>query len=157
MHSNCGIVRDLQNTSQFFSSFISVIEFSSASTDNTIATDNLLVEISSNILTSLPNNFDIEMATKKYPILYNESMNTVLIQEMERFNVLLSIIRKSLQDLINAIKGVIVMTPELETVALSLSLSRYPVIWSNFSYPSLMSLGGYITNLIDRINFLQVR
>lgn len=96
------------------------------------------------------------MATTKYPIMHNESMNTVLIQEMERFNVLLSIIRKSLQNLIKAIKGVIIMTPELETVALSLSVGKYPVLWSKFSYPSLMSLGGYITNFIDRLNFLQV-
>lgn len=49
------------------------------------------------------------------------------------------------------------MTPELETVALSLSVAKYPVFWSKFSYPSLKSLGGYITNFIERLNFLQVR
>jgi dynein heavy chain len=138
-----------------FDSYILIAE-SSGGSDDPDATENLLIAIASNILEKLPKNFDIEMATEKYPVLYTESMNTVLVQEMERFNILLSIIRKSLQDLIKAIKGAIVMTSELETMAISLSVAKYPAFWSKFSYPSLKSLGGYITNFIERLDFLQV-
>lgn len=152
---NSGITRDLQATMQLFNSFISVVE-SNGSTDDSDMTDNKLTEISSDILAILPNNFDVEMAITKYPEKYTESMNSVLIQEMERFNALLSVIRKSLEDLIKAIKGVIVMTPELETMVLSLSMAKYPVLWLKVSYPSLKSLSGYINDLIERLNFLQV-
>jgi len=153
---NAGITRDLQSTSLLFDSMLLVMEFSGG-TDDSDTAENLLIGIASDILSKLPKNFDVEIASIKYPVMYNESMNTVLVQEMERFNILLSVIRKSLQDLIKAIRGAIVMTPELETVALSLSVAKYPIFWSKFSYPSLKSLGGYITNFVERLNFLQVR
>jgi len=155
LHTNSGIIRDLQTTTLLFNSFIAVME-TSGGIDDSDTMEKTLIATVSDILTKLPNNFDVEATTTKYPVMYAESMNAVLIQEMERFNVLLSVIRKSLQDLIKAIKGTIVMTPELETMALSLSAGKFPVFWLKFSYPSLKSLGGYITDFIERLNFLQV-
>lgn len=156
MHMNSGIIRDLQSTSQLCDSFISVVESGGGGADDAEATDNLLTAIASDVLAKLPDNFDVETASARYPVTYAESMNTVLVQEMERFNVLLAVIRRSLQNLIKAIRGAIVMTPELEAVAQSLSVAKYPASWSKYSYPSLKSLAGYITNFTERLRFLQV-
>ena len=62
-------------------------------------------DLSGDILSKLPPNFDMEFVINKYPVVYNESMNTVLRQELIRFNGLTSVVRKTLQNLQKAIKG----------------------------------------------------
>lgn len=47
------------------------------------------------------------------------SLSTVLLQEIERFNKLLVVIHHSLNDLRKAIKGLVVMSAELDGVYLS--------------------------------------
>jgi dynein heavy chain len=47
------------------------------------------------------------------------SLSTVLLQEIERFNKLLDVLHNSLNDLRKAIKGLVVMSAELEGVYLS--------------------------------------
>lgn len=41
-------------------------------------------ETSKRILSQVPKPFDLEMVMKKYPVMYKQSMNTVLIQEVIR-------------------------------------------------------------------------
>ncbi|KAI4827725.1 hypothetical protein KUCAC02_031097 [Chaenocephalus aceratus] len=99
--------------------------------------------------------FNIQDVTEMFPVLYEESMNTVLIQEVIRYNNLLAVISQSLGDIVKALKGLVVMSSELELMASSLFINVVPDMWKAKAYPSLKPLASWVSDLIQRINFLQ--
>ena len=108
----------------------------------------MLLDISKGILEKLPPNFDMDEACKKHPIMYDESMNTVLQQELLRFNKLLSEVRSSLINIGKAIKGEIVMSLDLEAVGNSLFDNLVPGLWAKKAYPSLKPLASWVLDFI---------
>ena len=54
-----------------------------------------------------------------YPTDYKESMNTVLTQELLRYNGVITNVRATLQQLVKAVQGIVVMSTDLELMATS--------------------------------------
>lgn len=78
------------------------------------------MEISIEIASKTPPAFDYEMVTEKFPTEYTESMNTVLSQEVIRYNKLLIMMAEMLQNVQKAVKGEVVMSEDLEKMSSSL-------------------------------------
>jgi len=58
--------------------------------------------------------------------LYEDSSNTILTQELERYNKLLNRVKISLRDVQRALKGEVVMSTELETMGNSIVNGKVP-------------------------------
>jgi dynein heavy chain len=58
--------------------------------------------------------FKLKEVEKRYPFTYEDSMNSVLLQEMARFNSLIEIIKTSILTLIKTLEGKLVMTADIE-------------------------------------------
>jgi len=56
----------------------------------------MVQDLATDILSKLPSKFKLEEVQAKYPTDYSESMNTVLVQELIRFNRLTNVVRGSL-------------------------------------------------------------
>eukprot|EP00803_Ostreobium_quekettii_P008971 evm.model.scf_437EXC.8 EVM.evm.TU.scf_437EXC.8 scf_437EXC:34649-40478(-) len=151
LHENADITKDLKETNQFLDSMM--LTQSRDATGGGKSMEETIGEVASDILASLPDNFDVEMVENKYPQDYLNSMNTVLVQELGRFNILLSVIRSSLTNLGKAVKGLALMSAELDRVGRSLFLGTVPALWLKKSFPSLKPLGSYVKEVHERVDF----
>ncbi|KAI9995414.1 hypothetical protein PInf_012475 [Phytophthora infestans] len=154
LHDNATITKDQNATAKLCRDVLLTQSSGGGSEGSSGSSQEELVEVVANdILSRLPPNFDMEVAQIRYPVRWDESMNTVLCQELVRFNNLMSTIRSSLESLQKALKGLVVMSAELENVSKSLFYGKIPALWASKSYPSLKPLGSYVTDLLERIAF----
>eukprot|EP01035_Chromulina_nebulosa_P018881 gene18881-24673_t len=105
-------------------------------------------------LTSFGGMFDIENISMLYPVTYEESMNTVLLQECIRYNKLIDVMETTLPLLQQALNGLIVMSNELEAIANAIYINQVPKSWVNVAYPSLKPLSSWVTDLLERLTFI---
>jgi dynein heavy chain len=105
------------------------------------------------LLEQTPAPFDMRivregMASRSDP----DPLKTVLFQELDRYNKLLSSLSRNLMTIIKVTNGTASTTAELEEVMLSLSQQKVPRIWGS-TYPSQKPLGSWMRDLSERIAF----
>ncbi|NXH72361.1 DYH3 protein, partial [Hydrobates tethys] len=153
LHENADITKDNQETNQLFSGVLLTLPREAGGGGK--SPQETVEDLAQDILSKLPSGFDVKEVMKVYPVLYEESMNTVLRQELIRFNRLTEVVRSSLINLGKAIKGQVLMSSELEDVFNSMLMGKVPSMWAAKSYPSLKPLGSYVSDLLCRLVFFQ--
>ncbi|XP_065194434.1 dynein axonemal heavy chain 1-like [Sycon ciliatum] len=117
--------------------------------------EEVVSETANSILERVSDPLNLSAVMKRYPVLYEESMNTVLIQEVIRYNRLLTTVKRTLRDMLKALKGLVVMSAELEKMFNSLYNNAVPDLWAGKAYPSLKPLASWVTDLVTRLDFIQ--
>jgi dynein heavy chain len=146
-HPNADIASQIKESNNILDTLLSLQPQISAAGGT--SREEKVLAIVSDILRKLPECIDYEAT---YNSVKNDMtpFNVVLLQEIKRYNTLLSKIRKSLEDLENGVKGIVVMTAELEEIFNSIFEGKVPPTWST-TYSSLKPLAAWTRDLIQRI------
>jgi dynein heavy chain len=102
-----------------------------------------------------PKRFEIDVIELRYPTMYEESLNTVLKQEALRVNRLALIMVATLKEFRKAIRGLVVMSAELDTLGIEMFNNQVPEAWASKGFLSLKPLSSWINDFNDRQIFLQ--
>jgi len=102
----------------------------------------------------VPNSIDVQALKIKH-MKDDSPLTVVLIQEITRYNILLDIMRVSLEQLEKGIQGLVVISPDLEEMMNSLLKNMVPRAWA-IAYFSMKSLGSWNNDLKERYEFFQL-
>ena len=98
--------------------------------------------------------FDYDLVDEKFPTLYEQSLNTVLKQDVMKYNRLMKKMKSSLPLFRKALKGLVAMNAELEELGVGLFTNSVPESWASVGFLSMKPLAAWVTNLCDRVKFL---
>ncbi|XP_013098623.2 dynein axonemal heavy chain 2 [Stomoxys calcitrans] len=146
-HSNADIASLIGETRLLFETLLSMQVESSASVGE--SKEVKVLRLARDISQSTPNELNYEQ-TAKLIGLNRTPLQVVLLQEMERYNVLLRHIKVQLRDLQMGIRGLVVMSTELEDIYQAVYEGRVPQVWLK-CYQSEKPLASWSRDLVLRI------
>ncbi|KNE71129.1 hypothetical protein AMAG_15798 [Allomyces macrogynus ATCC 38327] len=155
LHENADISKNQLETENLLKTVLLTQESASGGGGGGGQSESLVYDVATDMLGRLPPFFDLSAIQAAYPVSYTESMNTVLLQECIRFRNLQVIVSDSLKNIQKALKGLVVMSADLEDVNRSIQTGRIPAMWAGKSYPSMKPLGSYFADLLGRLAFFQ--
>ena len=152
LHDNADITCDRNEGYEVLATVLSLQPRQSAGAG--LSREEVITKTAEDMKSKTPPAYDIEAVSLKFPTSYRESMNTVLTQECTRYNSLLQVMATTLASGIKALKGLVVMSPELEAVTNAIFDNRVPESWAAKSYPSLKPLSSWMSDLLERTRFI---
>ena len=152
LHSNAEVSYQQSEAFRMFGDLVKVQPKTSSGVGGQ-SREEQLFSLATDLLKEVPEPFDMKAITAAFPLCYEDSMNTVLTQQCEMFNKLLKVVKHSLKDLLKGLKGIVVLSSELETLSDSIYLNQVPEMWEKAGYPSTKPLTAWMPDLRARIKF----
>ena len=159
MHQNANVTFNTNESLLLMATLLSLQPRSSGGGSGGMTSDDVVIELATSFEAQAPVILEMEeQGPTTFVIQSNGLMNSIAIclaQEMIKFNRLLNTMSKSLKDIKKAIRGMIVMSSDLDAMYTAFLNNQLPSIWERASFASLKSLGSWVNDLIFRVAFMR--
>jgi dynein heavy chain len=150
-HINAEISSQIADAFALIESIISLQPKKYIETDD--SSENPIDRIIVSLLEKIPDPMDIEVVKDKIRVTDKDPLKIVLVQEIIRYNKLLTKVRTSLANLEKGLKGLILISEDLENILNSLIDGKVPASWG-YAYHSLKALASWVDDLCKRMDQL---
>lgn len=157
LHTNANIAFE-QKTVNAFMDTILIIQPRSSGGAVLRTPEDIVTDMAKDFAKDLPKPLETAKASPlTFAMTEKNAMNShgVFIgQEISRFNNLLAVIKLSLDQLVKAIAGTVVMSMDLEQMFNKFLDGKVPENWEKAAYPCLKPLASWFKDLVKRIAFM---
>lgn len=157
LHENADITLQQKETRDLMATIVSMQPRASGSSGGK-SPDDIVYDMATEIEERLPKPFSKDEAhDSTFATIADGSVNSLGVfaeQEMVRFNALIVVMAKSLGMLKKAIKGLVVMSAQLEEMHQCFLFQKVPPAWEAAAYPSLKPLSSWVKDLYQRLDTL---
>lgn len=133
---------DLINIRYFMFILITIMHIAAVVGEG-ISREEFIENVARDILKKIPEEYEIWKVRRYFQRMMSPTV-VVLLQELERFNKLIAIIRRTLLQLQKALAGEIGMDSILDNVAYSLFNGQLPAVWRKLAPATCKKLGGWM-------------
>jgi len=122
------------------------------------STEDIVAEMAEAFLSQIPEGAKTKNA---HPATYKKTPGGGIIslgvfhgQEYTQFLRMISVVKATLKTLGKAIKGIVLMSADLEAMFNAFLVQKVPGNWGKIAYPCLKPLNAWVNDFIERIHFM---
>ncbi|CAE8610871.1 unnamed protein product [Polarella glacialis] len=153
LHENCEITCAESESMSMLEEVMSLSASGGGGTGAGKSPEELMDELAAELIAQTPQCWDLDIFEGRFPTKYEESRNTVVKQEAAKYNKLLELLHVQLPLFRRAVKGMVVMTEDLESIGKGLFMNMVPEGWAGVGFLSQKPLTSWYKDLLDRIAF----
>lgn len=153
LHENCEITCAESESFALLSDAVSLRSGGGGGGGGGKSAEDIMDELAKELIAQTPQSFNLDDFEESFPTTYSESRNTVVKQEAAKYNRILKLLHVQLPLFRRAVKGLVVMTEDLDAVGKGLFTNTVPLKWADVGFLSLKPLVSWYHDLNERCDF----